>query len=96
MLCCFCESAGAQNLVERRVEITTQLLRWKLGLHTPPEASADPLDPVLQDQALVYRAARPHLAFFCRLEINEAAGGAIPARFRLGGHTYWQENLRRR
>lgn len=37
----------------------------------------------------------PHLAFFCRLEINEAAGNIIPARFRLGGHRYWQDNLLR-
>ena len=37
----------------------------------------------------------PHLAFFCRLEINEAAGSIIPAKFRLGGHRYWQDNLLR-
>lgn len=37
----------------------------------------------------------PHLAFFCRLEINEKAGGIIPAKFRLGGHRYWQDNLLR-
>ncbi len=38
----------------------------------------------------------PHLAFFCRLEINEDKGFVIPAKFRLGGHTYWQDNLLRR
>ena len=32
---------------------------------------------------LVY--PKPHLAFFCRLEINEARGGSIPMKFRLGG-----------
>ncbi len=43
-----------------------------------------------------YRSALPHLAFFCRLEINEARGNIIPAKFRLGGHRYWQDNLLRR
>ncbi|MEM6769356.1 MAG: hypothetical protein AAF597_02130, partial [Bacteroidota bacterium] len=43
-----------------------------------------------------YRNALPHLAFFCRLEINEARGNIIPARFRLGGHQHWQDNLLRR
>lgn len=38
----------------------------------------------------------PHLAFFCRLEINEKAGFVIPAKFRLGGHRYWQDELGRR
>ncbi len=43
-----------------------------------------------------FTKSAPHLAFFCRLEINEAKGGVIPARFRLGGHRYWQDELRRR
>lgn len=38
----------------------------------------------------------PHLAFFCRLEINEKAGFVIPAKFRLGGHRYWQDELGKR
>jgi len=43
-----------------------------------------------------FTKSAPHLAFFCRLEINEKAGFVIPAKFRLGGHTYWQDNLSRR
>ena len=43
-----------------------------------------------------YQRAAPHLAFFCRLEINEAAGYVIPLKFRLGGHRSWQTDLRRR
>ena len=42
-----------------------------------------------------FTRARPHLAFFCRLEINEAAGHVIPAKFRLGGHQHWQDRLLR-
>ena len=42
-----------------------------------------------------YQQAAPHLAFFCRLEINEKAGNVIPAKFRLGGVRHWQDNLRR-
>ena len=40
-----------------------------------------------------FTRSAPHLAFFCRLEINEARRGVIPVRFRLGGHTYWQDQL---
>jgi len=43
-----------------------------------------------------FTKSAPHLAFFCRLEINENAGGIIPAKFRLGGVKHWQDNLRRR
>jgi hypothetical protein len=43
-----------------------------------------------------FRQAAPHLAFFCRLEINEAANYVIPAKFRLGGHRYWQDELPKR
>ena len=43
-----------------------------------------------------YQRAAPHLAFFCRLEINESAGGVIPMRFRLGGVRHWQDELPRR
>ncbi|TXF85027.1 hypothetical protein FUA23_20905 [Neolewinella aurantiaca] len=43
-----------------------------------------------------FTKSAPHLAFFCRLEINENAGGTIPAKFRLGGVRHWQDDLRRR
>ena len=43
-----------------------------------------------------FTKSAPHLAFFCRLEINEKAGGTIPAKFRLGGVRHWQDDLPRR
>ncbi|MFT6000381.1 MAG: hypothetical protein ACI81P_002842 [Neolewinella sp.] len=43
-----------------------------------------------------FSKSAPHLAFFCRLEINEKAGFVIPAKFRLGGHTHWQDKLSKR
>jgi len=43
-----------------------------------------------------FSKSAPHLAFFCRLEINEKKGGIIPAKFRLGGHTNWQTELKKR
>lgn len=43
-----------------------------------------------------FTQSAPHLAFFCRLEINEKAGFVIPAKFRLGAHRYWQDDLLRR
>lgn len=42
-----------------------------------------------------YQQTKPHLAFFCRMEINKAKGNIIPAKFRLGGHRHWQDNLLR-
>ncbi|WP_273444555.1 hypothetical protein [Neolewinella agarilytica] len=42
-----------------------------------------------------FTQSAPHLAFFCRLEINEKAGFVIPAKFRLGAHRYWQDDLLR-
>lgn len=43
-----------------------------------------------------FTKSAPHLAFFCRLEINEEKKGIIPAKFRLGGVRYWQDDLGRR
>lgn len=43
-----------------------------------------------------FTKSAPHLAFFCRLEINEKKGGVIPAKFRLGGVRHWQDELGRR
>lgn len=43
-----------------------------------------------------FTKSAPHLAFFCRLEINEKAGGVIPVKFRLGGVKHWQDDLGRR
>jgi hypothetical protein len=43
-----------------------------------------------------FTKSAPHLAFFCRLEINEKKGSIIPAKFRLGGHTHWQDQLSKR
>ena len=61
---------------------------WRTpGLRTPPPA---------QPAAFDFSRTAPHLAFFCRLEINEAAGNIIPVKFRLGGHRYWQDELLRR
>lgn len=51
--------------------------------------------PAAAPRPFDFTRTAPHLAFFCRLEINEKAGGVIPAKFRLGGHRYWQDNLLR-
>lgn len=50
---------------------------------------------VATPQAFDFTRTAPHLAFFCRLEINEEAGYVIPVKFRLGGHQHWQDNLLR-
>ncbi|OAV46153.1 hypothetical protein [Lewinella sp. 4G2] len=49
----------------------------------------------LRGQQFSYTQTLPHLAFFCRLEINESMNYVIPAKFRLGGHSHWQDNLLR-
>ncbi|MEO0731710.1 MAG: hypothetical protein AAFZ52_02670 [Bacteroidota bacterium] len=55
-----------------------------------------PVTGAQRPQPFDFSQTAPHLAFFCRLEINEKAGGVIPAKFRLGAHRYWQDNLLRR
>ncbi|NJC25364.1 hypothetical protein [Neolewinella antarctica] len=49
----------------------------------------------LRGAAFHYNQTLPHLAFFCRFEINEDRGGVIPMKFRLGGHQPWQNDLLR-
>ncbi|MEL7162532.1 MAG: hypothetical protein AAFN92_17370 [Bacteroidota bacterium] len=82
---------------------------WGLKSHIMapdvPDFGASLLDPIfapatapgkLRVPEFDFSRTAPHLAFFCRLEINDKAGGKIPAKFRLGGHRYWQDNLLRR
>ena len=67
----------------------------KYGLLYRPRLTVNPA-PAARPPAFDFTATRPHLAFFCRLEINEAAGGVIPLKFRLGGHSAWQDRIPRR
>lgn len=64
-----------------------------------PPLSAFERQPVTGNRQPIpfdFTRTAPHLAFFCRLEINEKAGNIIPAKFRLGGHRHWQDNLSKR
>ncbi|MBC6993519.1 hypothetical protein QWY85_16170 [Neolewinella lacunae] len=72
-------------------------LRSQASLNTPPLRLLSLESTVSQSApAFDFTRTAPHLAFFCRLEINEKAGAIIPAKFRLGGHTHWQDALWRR
>ena len=43
-----------------------------------------------------YAAVRPHLAFFCRLELRIEEETQFPVRFRLGEVRGWQQELTKR
>jgi len=73
-------------------QVGSSLLNRLYDAPAGPAKSATTATPAPFD----FTRTAPHLAFFCRLEINEAAGNIIPVRFRLGGHRYWQDDLRRR
>ncbi|THH41919.1 hypothetical protein [Neolewinella litorea] len=46
--------------------------------------------------AFDFAAARPYLAFFCRLELDIEEATRFPVRFRLGEVRGWQQELTRR
>ena len=56
----------------------------------PQEMSA------LRPAAFDFAAAKPHLAFFCRLELDIEAATRFPVRFRLGEVRTWQQELTKR
>jgi hypothetical protein len=43
-----------------------------------------------------FTMAKPHLAFFCRLELNIEKATRFPAKFRLGEVRSWQQELTKR
>ena len=43
-----------------------------------------------------FAAAKPYLAFFCRLELDIEAATKFPVRFRLGEVRTWQQELSKR
>ena len=48
------------------------------------------------EQSFDYEAAKPYLAFFCRLELNIEEATRFPVRFRLGEVRSWQQELSKR
>lgn len=49
-----------------------------------------------RETAFDFSAAKPHLAFFCRLELNIEEATRFPVRFRLGEVRTWQQELTKR
>lgn len=94
----------ATGRLRARAAVWRQIHTAASGRPTQPVVSSTALAglPALTASATTpssvfnFQQTRPHLAFFCRLEINEAKGNIIPAKFRLGGHRHWQDNLLRR
>ena len=87
------EAAGAMLWVEEpRVGLDWSVLENRSVMNAHFGKAAE----FPQPQTFDFTRTAPHLAFFCRLEINEAAGNVIPVKFRLGGHRYWQDDLLRR
>ena len=48
------------------------------------------------DTGFDYAAVKPHLAFFCRLELRIEEETQFPVRFRLGEVRGWQQELSKR
>jgi hypothetical protein len=79
-------------------------------LQVPPPAVRQASHPVALRQAILlpsedgtrvpaqfdFANAKPHLAFFCRLELDIEAATRFPVRFRLGEVTGWQQRLTKR
>ena len=49
-----------------------------------------------QIQPFDFAQAKPHLAFFCRLELDIEQATRFPVRFRLGEVRTWQQELTKR
>ncbi len=48
------------------------------------------------NQSFDFSAAKPYLAFFCRLELDIEEATRFPVRFRLGEVRTWQQDLSKR
>ena len=59
---------------------------------SPPSLQAVMAQPAGFD----YASVKPHLAFFCRLELRIEEETRIPVRFRLGEVRGWQQELTKR
>jgi hypothetical protein len=74
----------------------TEQLRGFQKLYTCVPALRSGLPDPPRSTAFDYAKARPHLAFFCRLELNIEAATSFPVRFRLGEVRSWQQSLSKR
>ena len=95
-----CSATGAAQLAADHVaaeELLPLPVLLQYGVPTCgpaplPVATAQPPQPQVFD----FAAAKPHLAFFCRLELNIEEATRFPVRFRLGEVRTWQQELSKR
>ncbi|CAH0999895.1 hypothetical protein LEM8419_01155 [Neolewinella maritima] len=68
------------------------------ALHTRVPARPVAYDdlPVVEPEAFDFSRTKPHLAFFCRLELDIEDATRFPVRFRLGEVRTWQQELTKR
>ena len=96
--------AGAGTLSELRAEWVPDVLpvAKPVGLQsktmpgTRARALHAPAATPPQPTAFDFSAAKPHLAFFCRLELDIEEATRFPVRFRLGEVRTWQQELSKR
>ncbi len=90
-----------------RAQLTTGGGAGATALVLQPSPSFDPLStrgpaPLStgrsepQVQPFDFAQAKPHLAFFCRLELDIEQATRFPVRFRLGEVRTWQQELTKR
>ena len=65
-------------------------------LRTGGPARLDDRSDELRASTFNFAEAKPHLAFFCRLELNIEEATHFPVRFRLGEVRTWQQELTKR
>lgn len=66
------------------------------GLESSASSPYSFLDVLPEPVPFDFTAAKPYLAFFCRLELDIEAATNFPVRFRLGEVRTWQQELTKR
>ena len=67
-----------------------------VSLRTRVRAPYTPMLPLATPAPFDFGATKPHLAFFCRLELDIEEATRFPVRFRLGEVRSWQQEISKR
>ena len=82
-------AAGAKVL-----DVQTRPLLNPLGTRGPAPVLVE--QDATEVESFDFTKAKPHLAFFCRLELDIEQATRFPVRFRLGEVRTWQQELTKR
>ena len=90
-----CTAAGQLTVGSTQTE-TALPITATLSDRLPTRGPAPLALSVLRPAAFDFGTAKPHLAFFCRLELHIEEATRFPVRFRLGEVRTWQQELTKR